>query len=288
MERKIFAIPYLETLITKACNLHCDGCQNYTNYGLKGMADFDQLSADLAAWGQRIRPQVYRILGGEPLMHPQLADFIRAAAAIWPEARRIVVTNGLLTERNGHIIPALVETGTSVHVTIHSNDPKYLERLRPGIAALKQWAGQGVQIGIGDSRQFIRTYRGIGRSMLPFNHDPVKAWDICTARNCLNIVDGRLWKCPTISMLGDVLEKFNLTTSPDWARFLEYDGLGLDAPDTQLEEFLQRGPEAICGICPDNRPTYQKDVFNMNFDRNAERLEVDFPTVDINAFIASC
>ena len=288
MERKIFAIPYLETLITKACNLHCDGCQNYTNYGLKGMADFDQLSAELAAWGQRIRPQVYRILGGEPLMHPQLDQFIRAAAAIWPEARRIVVTNGLLVERNAHIIPALVETGTSVHVTIHSNDPQYLDRLRPGIAALKQWAGQGVQIGIGDSRQFIRTYRGIGRAMLPFKHDPAKAWDICTARNCLNIVDGRLWKCPTISMLGDVLEKFNLTTSPDWAPYLAYDGLGLDADDDQLEEFLRRGPEPICSICPDNRPTYQKDVFNMNFDRNAERLEVDFPIVDINAFIASC
>ena len=287
-ERKTFAIPYLETLITKSCNLHCDGCQNYTNYGLKGMADFQQLSADLAQWGRRIKPAVYRILGGEPLMHPQLADFITAAAAIWPDARRIVVTNGLLAERCGHVIPALVSTNTSVHLTIHSNDPQYLDRLRPGVTALKQWASHGVQIGIGDSRDFIRTYRGIGRAMQPFKHDPVKSWDICTARNCLNIVDSRLWKCPTISMLGDVLDKFNLQDSPDWRPYLDYRGLGLEAGDEELAAFLARGPEAICGICPDNRPTYQKDVFNLDFNRNSERMEVDFPTVDIGAFLASC
>ena len=287
-ERKTFAIPYLETLITKACNLHCDGCQNYTNYALKGIADFDQLSADLRRWGARIKPAVYRILGGEPLMHPRLGDFVQAAAEIWPDARRIVVTNGLLAERCEQVVPVLAATGTAVHLTIHSNDPQYLDRLRPGVTALKSWAARGVHIGIGDSRNFIRTYRGIGRTMLPFNHDPVKSWDICTARNCLNIVDSRLWKCPTISMLGDVLTKFGLEKSPDWSRYLKYEGLPPDASDDDLAAFLSRGPEEICGICPDVRPTYQKDVFNLDFNRNAERLEVDFPTVDINAFLATC
>lgn len=287
-ERRTFAIPYLETLITKSCNLHCDGCQNYTNYAFKGMMDFDLLSQDIRQWGARIKPSVYRILGGEPLLHPRLADFIRVAAEVWPQARRIVVTNGLLAERCDGIVPALVETGTAVHLTIHSNDPQYLERLRPGISALKKWAAQSVQIGIGDSRNFIRTYKGIGRGMRPFNDDPVKSWDICTARNCLNIVESRLWKCPTISMLRDALEKFGLENSPDWKRYLKYEGLAHEATDDELAAFLNKGPEEICSICPAERPTYQKDVFNVDFNRNAEKLEVDFPPINIGDFLNSC
>ena len=287
-ERKVFAVPYLETLITKSCNLHCDGCQNYTNYAFKGIMEFDALAEDLRRWGARIRPAVYRILGGEPLLHPQLPEIIRLAASIWPEARRFLVTNGLLLSRREDIIQALAETGTIVHLTIHSNDPKYLEKLRPAVQTIKAWAAQSVQVTFGDSRNFIRTYKGIGRGMRPFNHDPVQSWSICTARNCLNILDSRLWKCPTISMLKDVLEKFGLDHSPDWTKYLKYEGLSPDANDEDLAGFLSRGPEEICSICPAERPTYQKDVFNVDFNRNSEKLEVDFPSVNMVEFINSC
>lgn len=285
---RTFAVPYLETLIAKSCNLHCDGCQNYTNYAFKGVMDYDILAEDLRRCGARIKPAVYRILGGEPLLHPRLPEIITVAAEVWPEARRFLVTNGLLLDRREDIVEALARTGTIIHLTIHSNDPVYLEKLRPAVRTIKAWLARSVQVTFGDSRNFIRTYKGIGRGMRPFNHDPVKSWSICTARNCLNILDSRLWKCPTISMLREVLQKFDLENSPDWTRYLSYEGLPLDATDEEMGAFLGRGPEDICSICPAERPTYQKDIFNVDFNRNSEKLEVDFPVVNMVDFINSC
>jgi hypothetical protein len=281
-------IPYAEMLVSYACNLHCDGCQNYSNYALKGSVETAVSIADMRAWSRRISPRVFRILGGEPLLHPDLAQLIRVAAECWPNAQRTLVTNGLLINRRDDILEALLETGTIIEVSIHSNDPKYLERMKPGMAALKSWIAQGVRWNFGDSRGFIRTYRGIGKHMRPYNHDPVKAWIICSARECVNIYDSRLWKCPTISMLAKPLEKFGLTEHSDWKPFLEYKGLGLDASDEELGEFLRRGPEDICSICPDSRDHYQKDVFNMDFDKRGDRAEVHFPQVDFNKFLEDC
>lgn len=284
----MFETPYAEMLVAFSCPLHCDGCQNYTNYSLKGLVELEDGSAQIRGWSARIKPKMFRLLGGEPLLHHQLGEYIRVAAEAWPQARRVVVTNGLLAERREDILPALLETGTEMELSIHSNDPKYMERLRPAVTVLKRWAGRGVTITICDSRDFIRTYRGIGVNMRPFNHDPAKAWSICTARTCLNIYQGRLWKCPTIAMLKAPLEKFGLTEHPDWKPHLAYGGLSPDSSDDELREFLSRGPESICSICPATRETYQKDVFNLDFKRQGDRAEVSFPVVDLKSFLADC
>lgn len=284
----MFEIPYTEMLISFACNLHCDGCQNYTNYGLTGNVDLAQGLADLRGWSARIRPEKFRLLGGEPLIHPDLPEFIRTIAECWPSAKRAVVTNGMLIDRREDIADSLAQTGTTVELSIHSNDPKYLDRLRPNIGALKRWVARGIQVTLGDSRNFFRTYRGIGKYMRPHNHDPAKSWAICNARTCINIYQSRLWKCPTISMLAKPLEKFGLLDHVDWAPYLKYQGLSMDSSDEDLRSFLSRGPEEICSLCPAKCETYQKDVFNLDFERRDERAEVNFPVVDFAKFIQEC
>src|SRR5262245_22831347 len=79
----IIEFPYMELLVTNSCNLHCDGCANYSNYNLKETVDADDYAEIIRLWSAKVRPRIFRLLGGEPLAHPKLSKLILAAAAAW-------------------------------------------------------------------------------------------------------------------------------------------------------------------------------------------------------------
>ena len=282
----IFEIPYLEFLITHKCNMHCDGCANYANYAMKRSMDFEENKEYIRIWSRRLSPKLLRILGGEPTISDDLIDYIRLMHSLWPSAERQLVTNGAFIHRHGNLEETLRETGTSVHLSFHSNEPEYLESVRPAISLMKAW--RGVTVTWGDYRVFSRLYRGMGRTMLPYEDgDPRRSWDSCQAKGCKTISRGRLWKCPPIMGLRTALERFGIEKSSAWQRYITYDGIGSDASDDELQRFLSAGPEWICGMCPKAPVSFRKDVFNTNWDRNSDRVESDAADIDIGRFIQS-
>lgn len=36
----------------------------------------------------------------------------------------------------------------------------------------------------------------------------------------------------------------------EWGKYLEYEPLGPECSDAELREFVERGAEAVCGMCP--------------------------------------
>lgn len=283
-----FPVEYMEIMVTNSCNLHCDGCGNYSNLGLKEQIDATDYAEIIRLWSKRVSPATFRILGGEPMVHPELPKIIEAAAKAWPDNERILVTNGLLAHKHPEIPELLRRTKTGLHVSFHSNDPKYLEKMKPALKLLKKWADDGVWVTWSDQREFLRRYRGLGKTMLPYaDGNPAASYAGCPAKKCISIAKGRLWKCPTIAQLSNALKKFDLLESPDWQPYLRYEGIGLDASDQQLESFLARKVEKICDMCPAVMKPYQKDVFNVNFQRNEEYIEVNFPPVNIPEIVAS-
>jgi hypothetical protein len=281
-----FEIEYLELLITHKCNMHCDGCANYSNYNLKREMNFDDNKEYIRLWSKRLVPKEMRILGGEPTLKEDLVEYIWFLHSAWPNSARQLVTNGSFLHRHKDLRDALAATNTSIHLSFHSNDPKYLETVRPAIALLKTW--DGVQVSYSDYRQFVRLYRGMGRTMLPYeDNDAVQSWLHCPARRCKTIAGGRLWKCPPIMGLRSVLEKFGIEDSPEWQSYLAYQGLGLDASEEELKRFLEIGPEHICKMCPKDPARYNKDVYNTNWERNSERVEWTGEAINLPAFIES-
>lgn len=202
-------VPYLEFHITHQCNLHCDGCANYRNYGFKDEMKFDDHKEYLRLWSRRIYPQSFRLLGGEPSLHENMLDYIILAHSLWPAASRSLVTNGAFLHRHKELENVLRATGTSLHLSFHSNDPKYLDWLRPIVAHIK--AFQGVEVSCGDYRKFKRLYRGVGAAMMPYaDNAPVQSFSNCVGYACKNLGNGRLWKCPAIMGLRDVLKRFGI------------------------------------------------------------------------------
>ena len=112
-----FILPYLELCITSRCTLSCTYCSNLMS-SYKSLCDlndassgahaetllrtaqdypFDSLYRSLEKTLSSVDSiRVFRILGGEPLLHSDLAKIIRAVASFKKTAKIVIVTNGTL------------------------------------------------------------------------------------------------------------------------------------------------------------------------------------------------
>ncbi|MBT6497385.1 MAG: hypothetical protein HOL01_22890 [Planctomycetaceae bacterium] len=85
--------------------------------------------------------------------------------------------------------------------------------------------------------------------MKPFDDgDPEASWRTCPAKWCLQLHEGKLWKCPAIAYLGMQDRKYAL--GDEWWPYLAYETLGADCSDAEVREFVERRTEAVCGMCP--------------------------------------
>jgi hypothetical protein len=89
---------HFEVALTAHCNLNCQNCNHFSPLSEKWFADLNTFSKDIerlsslfgkkAAW--------IHLLGGEPLLHPEVEKFFAVARSAFPNARIQLVTNGLL------------------------------------------------------------------------------------------------------------------------------------------------------------------------------------------------
>jgi len=253
-QTEALVLPYLEMDVAYACNLKCPSCTHYSNYGIKGWVDFDEGSRWLRDWSQRLYPRQFRLLGGEPTLNPRLCDYIRHAAALWPNARREVASNGFFVGRHPELFQVLAETGTTFVFTIHEDSAEYLEKAnyqQIKDAALSH--GFAIRVDQGTEDEFIRQYQGEGAGMMPFaDGDPEESFRICINKTCATIHAGLLWKCPPVAFLGNVDKRFKLSKKPEWRPYVDHRGLGLQASDGEILEYVGRH-HPMCAMCPAKR-----------------------------------
>jgi hypothetical protein len=275
----MLTIPYLELPITHVCNLHCDGCCYYANYNIKTMASADEIRETASAWSTRIKPKMIKILGGEPLANRELPQIFLTLRQMFPETHLQVITNGLQLEKCPMLPYLLTAPNTSLSLSVHSNEAEYLAKLYASMDVINGWISKfGIRAIMSDNRTgWVRHYKGLGQFMRPHTDgDFTASWARCPARVCLVLLEGRLWKCPQTAALHLAAAKFSLDARAEWAPYLAYKGLPVTSSDEELADFLTRGAEAVCGMCPANGESYEKDIHNIDFDiADAVRVERD-------------
>jgi hypothetical protein len=241
----------LELHVSHACNLTCESCSHYSDHGHRGNLDLAEAERWMAAWSGRLHVRHFNLLGGEPTVHPRLSEFVPLVRRHWPEARISIVTNGFLLHRHPALPKALAEAGSAeICVSIHHDDAAYAERLRPSRELLATWErDHGTTVHIRPSvAMWSRRYRGFGAEMLPFEDGrPRASWEICPARWCKQLHDGKIWKCGPLAYLGMQKAKYDL--SENWDPYLRYRPLDPSCSDRELEEFTAIEDEPACSMC---------------------------------------
>jgi organic radical activating enzyme len=95
--------------LTEHCNLRCAGCDHSSPLLPQKFADVALFERDLKVLSRVLHLGEFKLLGGEPLLHPDLLDFLRCARASGLAEEITLVTNGLLLHRCDPTIFELID-----------------------------------------------------------------------------------------------------------------------------------------------------------------------------------
>ena len=267
---KIKTIQSLQIHVTHSCNLTCESCSHYSNQGHTGVLSLDEANHWMKLWSPRISPQVFTLLGGEPTIHPNLTEFISLSKKNWPDAKLILQTNGFFLHRHPNLSRVLRNSNCRIHLSIHHNSPEYVMRLKPILALLDQWREDGIDVFYENALdRWTRRYHGYGSTMKPFrDNNPRRSWEICPAKECPQLFEGKIWKCAALAYLKLQDAKYKL--SPEWDPYLKYKPLDPNCTEEDLETFFDKEEESYCSMCSANLEKFEPPL---PFQDNSKRAE---------------
>lgn len=180
-------LPYLEFHVADHCNLNCKACEHYSGLvkephfpNLKKFTrDFERLHEFIDDIG------VIRILGGEPLLNPELNEYIKLSRRLYPQAMIHVVTNALLLQK---MPEEFFETlrQCSARITISFYPP-----LESKIDAIRKFIeSKRVPLFIGSLYKTFKMNQTLNR------HDrPREIFLQCFQAHCHNLYEGKIAAC---------------------------------------------------------------------------------------------
>lgn len=256
-------LPFVESMIIRPCNLSCKGCSTFSDLKLTGYTTWEQGRAWLEPWTKRLEIQGWGVMGGEPLMHPNINQWILGVRELLPQAQIRFNTNGILLERHWDLVEMMSQLGNCVlKISVHLDDP----RIQRMIDRIKQhWDWEPVyefgihrwklkndfKFQVTQSTLFYKTFRGDYSNMAPFDNVPAKAFGTCNQQTCPMLFKDRLYKCTTTALTADMLERQGRPNWELWQPYL-HTGLTADCSHQDLKAFIDNfgKPNAVCRQCP--------------------------------------
>ena len=88
----------IEYHLADHCNLSCQGCSHFSPLAQKCFPDVQIFERDMKRLSDLSKGKLKRffLLGGEPLLNPQIIDFIRISRQYFPDTRISILTNAVL------------------------------------------------------------------------------------------------------------------------------------------------------------------------------------------------
>ena len=254
-------LPALEYHLAHGCNLSCQQCSHYSNFRLAGaMPSPKAARSEYESWNQRILPKRFALLGGEPLLNPNLIAHLHLARECWPHSNLMLVTNGFFFDRHPNLPQTLVNINCCLEVSQHGTHEPYLQRFRKAKHTVWRWREQypGIQIKIRQShRGWMRQYQVENGKPLPFDSNLAAAYRICMQKTCTQLFRDCLWKCPAIAYHSLMEQRLGLESIPAWQLFRDYEACPASATDGELRTFVETKAIPQCGLCPSKRVPFR-------------------------------
>ena len=184
-------LPYLEFHIADHCNLNCANCEHYSGLVTHPVfPDFDKFSQDF----NRLKYffddiAIIRILGGEPLLNPDIENYIKLANSVYPNAMIHIVTNALLlTKMPDSFFESLqqCQEGSGIWVSLYPVMESKIEDLKNFLNK------KGVAFGISEPNTTFRKQQKLERSD---DETLTQKYSTCFQKGCVNLYGGKIAAC---------------------------------------------------------------------------------------------
>lgn len=265
--------------ITHNCNLTCESCSDFTNVGHSKMLSIDECKMWMSNWNERIEPEEFIIIGGEPTLHKNLIDIIFLSKKMWKNSKIKLTTNGFFLHNHPELPKVLKECDAILSISIHDNSEDYLKKIENNLRMCKEWKEKyDLKIKLDKSFEDWKIiYKGYGQNITPFeDNNPQLSWDNCFMDGmCFQLYEGKIWKCPPLAYLSLQKEKYGNLLSPKWDPYLKYKPLEPNCSDDAIVEFFNRKSESVCGMCPTKKIIRNKIIKNplMSVQESKEYFE---------------
>lgn len=200
-------LDYLELWVSESCNLNCRGCGYFCNLmEVDKFPSLEQFKKDIRRLSFFFDNIVtIRLMGGEPLLNPELEEYILETRSIFPEADVHIVTNGLLLKQMPR---QLCECIRYNRVQI---DISYYPVLENSQIELRKWLYEhrlNFQF-TGKINSFYKKLR------LEKKSDPVTENARCPEKTCHFMYNGKIAHCGMQLSVERLSEKYGLDISSE-------------------------------------------------------------------------
>jgi hypothetical protein len=177
--------------VVEHCNLRCRGCDHCAPLAEKEFMRIEVFEKDMDRLAKLSgsRVSVIDLIGGEPLLHPKLCDFVKIARKYFPATRIRIITNALLLEKQTiEFWQCFHDNDADVHVTkypLNINWTVIEEKAKQYDVKFKYYAG-------GDS---IKTSYHIPFDITGCQNSAKMFINCFHANSCLELRGGKLFTC---------------------------------------------------------------------------------------------
>lgn len=246
--------------LVEHCNLNCKGCNHFSPIAEPAFLSLGFLERDMKKLSELFdaKAEDIRLLGGEPLLHPELIDCMRITRSYWPTARIRLITNGvLLMNMDESFWDACREYGICIAPTKYPIPVDY-------DAAEARAREKGVAYEyFNDTSEEKSLYR------LPVSltggNDPRKSFFCCGQANySVFLRDGKLYPCCLIPTIHHFNKRFHADLEVTESDCIDiYSGASAE----EILEFLSN-PRPFCKYCdPDHK------IYGMKWERSKGEIE---------------
>lgn len=266
-------IPKVEFYITNVCNLTCDHCNRFNNYNFKGWQAWSDHAETYARWAEYLDIDQIVVLGGEPLLNPNIIDWIQGLGKLWPCWKQILTNGHRLTKVKG-LYDQLEVNKFWLGISLHNeNDFEQLaediRQFMPG--PITEHHGRGnnrfnadycfidaknMLLPLWTQNEFITSAIKTNKDgkFTLHNSKPEDAHSVCpmAQHKSYHFINGKLYKCGPVALFPEFDEQFGLDLTPeDRELMLSYKPLTVDEFETRGAEFFAEldNPIPQCKFC---------------------------------------
>ena len=227
------------------CNLNCAHCDHFTPLSKPCFIPVEDILSDFKKL-KRIFDNVGKIyiLGGEPLLHPQLLELFSPLREIYPKSELIIITNGILLEKVGKDFwNALKEYKISLSMTkypIKVDYEKYIEKC--GSMGIKSYFFASGRFCM---QKMDLDYKG--------KQDKKKAFERCWRKRCHFLRDSKLYICTPIPNIRFLNEYYGINFSVGKKDFINLDK---EKSAARINRLFNR-PVEFCKYCSDSETEFE-------------------------------
>ncbi|WP_084011010.1 radical SAM protein [Pseudofrankia sp. DC12] len=194
----------LEVHVVDQCNLDCVACSHESPFMPRRLENPEALGPSLSKLWQYYRAPIIKLLGGEPLLHPNLDEIIKEVRAA-TDARIRIVTNGALLNRRHRMLRGIDEIHISAYAGIDIPSDDELQQIAASIRA-------SITI---QSFEYFRWHRSPTAHSRQTMNRVFNACQLFHNWQCHTVRNGWFFPCPPAATWGDSEDGINLLEPGD-------------------------------------------------------------------------